>query len=115
MLRDIEFYKVITYLPEKFLEEMMERMNESMETLYSNYDFVFSFWKVEGRWRPLEGAVPFQGEVGRVEEGKEIRLETTVKEKDVQQVVLAVRGMHPYEEPVIDIIPVIPYRQLLDQ
>jgi hypothetical protein len=110
-----EYYKVVTYIPPEFLDEMMDRINRSMEPLYDSYDYVFSFWPVEGRWRPLEGAAPYQGMIGSIEEGREIRLETTAKAKDVREVVMAIKAVHPYEEPVIDLFPVIPYRLLLDQ
>jgi hypothetical protein len=56
-----------------------------------------------GRFRPLEGARPFIGSRGTVEEVSEERLETEVDERVLGDVVRAVRDAHPYEAPAIHV------------
>ena len=58
-----------------------------------------------GRFKPEEGAHPAIGEVGKLEEVEEERIEVTVADEFVSEIVAAIRAAHPYEEPVIDIYP----------
>jgi thymidylate kinase len=66
-----------------------------------------------GRFRPLDGANPHIGAVGRAETVDEQRIETVVLEKDLPAVVAAVKRAHPYEEPAIFIAPMLDYKSFL--
>jgi len=56
-----------------------------------------------GTYRPLKGAKPFRGEEGKLERTGEARLETFVEKKALEKVIKAIRKVHPYEEPVIEV------------
>ena len=56
-----------------------------------------------GTFRPLAGASPAVGEVGAEEHVPEHRLETVFPADRQDEVVAALRGAHPYEEPAFDI------------
>ncbi|MBX6395270.1 MAG: Nif3-like dinuclear metal center hexameric protein, partial [Alicyclobacillaceae bacterium] len=58
-----------------------------------------------GTFRPEEGARPFIGHVGDLEEVDEIRLETVVPEDRLERVVEAMLAAHPYEEVAYDVYP----------
>jgi dinuclear metal center YbgI/SA1388 family protein len=58
----------------------------------------------EGRFRPLDGAVPAIGRVGEVEVVPEVRIEAVYPRPLRRQVVAALRAVHPYEEPAFDLI-----------
>ncbi len=106
-------YKVATSVPKEHLGEMMDRISESIEPLYPGYDRVFSYWPVTGTWRPLEGSDPFIGTPGRIAVAEEFRLEFAVAEKDLAAAVRAIRDVHPYEEPAIDVIPMVPWKDVI--
>jgi dinuclear metal center YbgI/SA1388 family protein len=57
----------------------------------------------EGRFRPLEGASPAVGEVGRPEVTEEVRIEAVMPRRLRGAVVAALRAAHPYEEPAYDV------------
>ena len=59
-----------------------------------------------GTFRPLTGADPSIGAVGRVEEVTEDRLELVVPRSLRTEVIAALRSAHSYEEPAFDVIPV---------
>ena len=103
---------MVVYIPPDIRERMMEAINGAMTPIYPNYDMVFSYQTVNGCWRPLPGSNPHQGEVGKLEETEETRLEFAVREADVQRVVDVILSIHPYEEPGIDIFPFIPGREV---
>jgi len=60
-----------------------------------------------GTFRPLDGATPFLGEIGRTESVEEVRLELLLRRGDLQAALKALRSAHPYEEPAFDIIPLL--------
>ena len=53
----------------------------------------------QGRFRPLEGARPAIGVAGRLEEVPEERVEVVLPRERRHQVLTAMLGAHPYEEP----------------
>ncbi len=50
---------------------------------------------------------PFIGEKDKLEYVKEERLEVRVQVRDVKKILRVIREVHPYEEPGIDIIPLL--------
>ena len=60
-----------------------------------------------GTFRPLKGAKPFKGEVGRLERVGEARLEVTIPKKLLKKAIAAMKKVHPYEEPAYDIYSLI--------
>lgn len=100
-------FKIGVNIPEDYLEKMMDSVNESIEPLYPGYDRTFSYWKVTSTWRPLPGSKPFLGEIGKIEVAEEMHVEFAVTDKYLRQALKAIRKVHPYEKPVIDIIPLL--------
>jgi dinuclear metal center YbgI/SA1388 family protein len=58
----------------------------------------------QGRFRPLDGARPAVGEVGRAEVVAEDRVEVLVPRRSRSSVVRAMLAAHPYEEPAWDVL-----------
>ena len=65
-----------------------------------------------GRYKPLEGAHPTIGEVGKFEEVEEERVECACEKNKTKVVMAAVRKVHPYEEVAFDIYPLISEEEL---
>lgn len=105
-------YKVAVSVPEDFLDKVMDEVTSAIEPLYPGYERVFSYWPVTGTWRPLPGSSPYDGEVGKVSVAREIHLEFAVRRDRLEDAVEAVRRAHPYEEPAIDIIPMIAWKSV---
>ncbi len=57
-----------------------------------------------GQFKPLNGANPAIGEVGRLERVAETRLEMVLTRGKRAAVVAALRASHPYEEPAFDVL-----------
>ena len=64
-------------------------------------------WSRCGRrcWRPLEGTTPYSGKEGEFCSEPELKVEVTCWTKRVEETLTAVKAVHPYEEPVINVIP----------
>ncbi len=59
-----------------------------------------------GQFRPLAGASPAVGQVGRLERVAEDRIEVVLPRALRAEVVAALRAAHPYEEPAFHVLAV---------
>jgi hypothetical protein len=53
----------------------------------------------------LPGANPFKGEIGRIQEVTEAKLEVNCKRDLVNEAIKIIRRTHPYQEPLVNVIP----------
>lgn len=104
---EFKYVKLETYIPESHLKNLQKALQEVDAGHIGNYDSCMSYYRVSGTWRPLEGADPYDGKVGEISEGEEIKVDVTLKAVQMEDVVAAVRRVHPYEEPVINLIPLL--------
>ena len=65
------------------------------------------------RFRPLEKARPAIGSVGVLEEVSEEKIEVVVEGRFLAAVLAAVREAHPYEEPAIQVSPMLDYKRII--
>ncbi len=104
---DSEYAKLIVYVPEASAQAVREVLASQGCGNMGNYDSCSFSVKGVGRFRPLKGANPAVGTVGKLEEVVEERIETICEKSKLKQVIEAVKKIHPYEEPAIDILPLL--------
>lgn len=102
-----KFVKIVVYVPSSHAEAVRKAMAESGCGHIGNYDCCSFSVKGVGRFRGLDGAKPFIGKVGKIEEVEEERIETICPRERIAEVMEALKAVHPYDEPVIDIYPLI--------
>ena len=56
-------------------------------------------------WRPLAGTHPYLGAENTLCQAEEFKVEVTCRTEQVDEIIQAVKAAHPYEEPVINVIP----------
>lgn len=97
------YYKLVVYVPDSHLNAVKQAIFEAGAGGIGRYDQCC--WQVqgEGQFRPLAGANPTLGDVGRLHRVTEWRVETIVPEGQVSAVVAALKLAHPYEEPAFDL------------
>jgi len=98
-------YHVIVYIPVEYADEAIPAITAQIPQLFGNYDQC-AWWSAPGtgHFRPLEGANPTQGNIGKAETCEEIRLEFNLPhDKDVLEHMInkVIIPAHPWEEPVI--------------
>lgn len=98
-------YKIVVYVPTADAAAVRTAMGEAGAGRIGNYDHCSFTVTGTGRFRPLAGANPTIGDVGRLEEVAEDRIETVCAEDRLKPVLAAIRAAHPYEEPAIDVHP----------
>jgi hypothetical protein len=98
-----KYIKIVVYTPSTHADKIREALAVSGAGHIGNYDNCTFSVKGTGRFRGLEGTKPFIGESGKIEQVDEERIETILPSKKIKEVLEAVKKVHPYEEPAIDI------------
>ncbi len=99
--------KLEIYIPDEFVPALREALAAAGAGIIGKYDHCCSVTPVRGYWRPLEGADPYDGKVGQVSEGRECKVEVNCPREITPRVIRAIRDVHPYEEPLINILPLL--------
>lgn len=99
-------YKIVVYVPESHAEQLREAMGNAGAGKIGNYTHCTFTIKGTGRFKPEEGANPTIGSVGKLEEVAEDRIETVCSGEKLQDVLKAIREVHPYEESATDVYPI---------
>lgn len=99
-------YKLVIYAPLSHADAVREALGEAGAGKIGNYSNCTFTVRGIGRFKPEEGANPHIGEVGKLEEVEEERIETVCEAAVLADVLNAVREAHPYEEPAIDVYPI---------
>lgn len=104
---EFDLYKLEIFIPESHLKALQKALQEADAGHIGNYDSCLSYSRVTGTWRPLEGTHPYIGSEGEISEEPEMKVEVTVLPEKLGDTVRKIREIHPYEEPVINIIPML--------
>lgn len=99
--------KIVTYAPVKDAAKVRQAMGDAGAGTLGNYTHASFSSKGVGRYLPQEGAHPAIGEVGKLEEVEEERIEVVCQKEKVKEVVAAIKRVHPYEEIPIEIFQLI--------
>ncbi|AKG04296.1 Nif3-like dinuclear metal center hexameric protein [Salimicrobium jeotgali] len=99
-------YKVAIHVPHDHAEDIRNAMAEAGGGHLGEYSHCTFQIEGEGTFKPLEGADPYIGAPGEMERVDELKIETIVKENDLNSVIQAIAKAHPYEEPAYDVYEV---------
>lgn len=102
-----EFVKIVVTVPTPDADSLRNAIGQAGAGEIGNYDFCSFSSRGLGRFRPLKGAKPSIGEINNLEEVEEERIEVTCVKEKINDVISAIKKAHPYEEPVIDIYPLL--------
>lgn len=94
------------YVPESHSEKLRDAIGNAGAGVIGNYTHCTFTIKGTGRFKPVEGANPTIGEVGKLEEVQEDRIETVCTGDKLQAILKAIKEVHPYEEPATDVYPI---------
>lgn len=97
-------YKLGFYVPDSHVELVKSALFAAGAGRIGNYDSCC--WQVmgQGQFRALQGSAPYIGQQGIVESVAEWRVEMVCEDALLEEVVRALRGSHPYEEPAFDVV-----------
>ena len=99
--------KIEVFIPEEYIEMLRNELNKIGACKTGEYDHCLSYSSVKGYWRPLKGDAPFSGEIGQICEGQGWKIEIKCKRDLVKDALEVINEIHPYETPMIYIIPIL--------
>ena len=99
--------KLIVTVPETHADIVREAIGKTGKDKIGNYGFCSFSTKGVGRFRPEEGARPAIGRPGKLTRVFEERIEFVCAPQALNKVLAAIKKVHPYEEPAIEMWEVI--------
>ena len=107
---DLTEFKLTTFVPKGGEEAVIEALSQVGAGVIGLYDRCAFLGEGTGTFRGGEGSAPAVGQAGRIERVPEVRLEMRVPESAVENALIALRRVHRYEEPAVDLYPLRPQR-----
>lgn len=98
-----KFVKIVVFVPESHADAVREAMGKSGAGRLGNYSCCSFSSKGIGRFIPMEGARPAIGKAGMLESVEEERIEAVCDRKVLQDIIAAIKRVHPYEEVALDV------------
>lgn len=102
---NFQYCKLEIFIPESHLPALQTALQAVGAGRIANYDCCFSYSRVTGCWRPLAGADPYLGAQGHLSTEPELKVEVACLAENAELTVAAIKKVHPYETPVINVVP----------
>jgi hypothetical protein len=100
--------KLVVFVPREALDSVREALFAAGAGRIGNYAHCSWYTEGTGTFLGGEGTSPTVGQAGREERTAELRLETVFPAERQDEVVEALRRVHPYEEPAFDVYELVP-------
>jgi len=97
--------KLEIFVPKEYSLKMRDELAKIGVGRVGNYDHCLAIYPVQGYYRPLPGAEPFEGKIEKISETVEHKIEVNCKRELVNEAIKVIRKVHPYEEPLINVVP----------
>jgi hypothetical protein len=95
--------KIVVFVPESHADIVREAMSAAGAGKIGNYTHCSFSIKGIGRFKPEDGAQPAIGSVGTLEAVLEERIEVVCERTLLNDVIGAIKKVHPYEEIAFDV------------
>ena len=110
---NINKVKIVVTIPPENTDEVRQAICNAGAGIIGEYSYCSSCTKSIGTFIPNDKANPFIGENNKLEILEEDKLEVVCELDKAKKVIDELRKVHPYEEPAIDIIPLIDEKDLV--
>ena len=104
-MENFKYCKIEVYIPQTHLSLLQHVLREVDAGHIGNYDSCLSYSEVTGCWRPLEGSCPYNGKINVLSSETQLKADVVCLMNDVDKTIDAIKTVHPYEVPVINVIP----------
>lgn len=102
-----ELVKLVVFVPEKDADRVRQSLGEAGAGQIGEYSFCSFTIKGVGRFKPSSNANPHIGTKGELESVDEERIEVACEKDQASKIIDVIKKVHPYEEVVIDIYPML--------
>lgn len=104
---EINKVKIILTIPIENVDKVRNAICEAGAGVIGNYTHCSMSTKCVGTFKPTDESNPYIGKRNNLEFVEEEKLEVVCNVNIVKKVISKIREVHPYEEPAIDIVPLI--------
>ena len=98
---------IVVGVPEPHVEVILDAIADAGGGVLGEYTYCAYVSTGQGTFLPGDAAHPARGGRGIVNRVDEARIETFCTRARAKTIVAAIRAVHPYEEPVIYLIPLL--------
>jgi hypothetical protein len=110
---EVKKVKIFVTIPTESTEIVRKAICDAGAGVIGNYSYCTTSVKSVGTFIPNEEAKPYIGKNNKLEYVDEDKLEVICNIEIAKKVIKALRKAHPYEEPAIDIVPLIDENDLM--
>lgn len=104
---NIKKVKIFVTVPYENTDDVRNAMCNAGAGVIGNYSFCSTSVKSVGTFIPNADANPYIGKQNELEIVEEDKIEVICDVDKVKNVIKELRKVHPYEEPAIDIVPLL--------
>ena len=104
---DVKKVKIFVTIPTENVSEVRNALGNTKAGIIGNYTHCTYSVKGVGTFKPNDSANPHIGQANVLEFVSEDKLEIICNVEDVKETIKVLRSAHPYEEPGIDIVPLL--------
>ncbi len=98
---------IVVGVPPEYVDSMLDAISAAGGGIVGNYTHCAYTNMGQGRFKPGADANPQVGAKEEINKVDEIRIETFCERDKAKAVAAAIHEAHPYEEPVIYLIPLL--------
>ncbi len=102
-----ELVKLVVFVPDKNADAIRNALGEVGAGIIGEYSFCSYSVSGVGRFKPNDIANPHIGSANKLEAVSEERIEVTCQKVQAAHIVEVIKDVHPYEEVVIDVYPLL--------
>ncbi len=102
-----ELVKLVVFVPENNADEIRKTLGDAGAGKIGEYSYCSYSVKGVGRFKPNENARPHIGTANKLESVVEERIEVSCDKQQALKIINLIKEVHPYEEVVIDVYPMI--------
>ena len=99
--------KISTTVPVENADELRAALGEAGAGVFGEYRYCSFSVTGKGRFLPIGDANPRIGQIGKLETVEEEQIEVICERKVAKQVIAALKQAHPYEEVIVEVIPLV--------
>ncbi len=105
--------KIFVTVPCENTEDVRNAVCKAGACIIGEYEYCTTSVKSIGTFMPSSNAKPYIGESNKLEIVEEDKLEFVCDVNKAKYIISELRKVHPYEEPAIDIVPLIDENTLI--
>lgn len=103
---DVKMSKIVVYVPEDAVDKVISAAGEAGGGVIGDYGYCTFRSAGTGTFLPRDGAKPYIGNVGELNQVPEYRLEVLASPAKLNSTIKAMLRVHPYEEVAYDVYEV---------